>query len=368
MAAMMNRFSRRNWAAALALGLGMAAWGMAGPGGYPLHKVMLFQDGEDVEQGHLDYVGGTDDITVAFPVPKGEEAAAKKGWVKTIQFWLGEEEEQKPVLERVAPGQGWKVQDVWEVPGQPCLLVAASVEGKMEWHAFKTRSPAHLGSVAEGDVVVEAGRARFAKPVPDKWAPYFPAAAELKDNETWWGDLIHDQHLDGVKNWRSMLSSNVEDIRGGLGRGEDLADARAELPFLDSVLAAKPAPIKGSDLAGDWKVRSVQHGTGGAVFAYPWFKCRISEAERGELKFEKTNGSQRRSGKLYRHNGTSWVFLGGATVNDDPQVGYQGKAAKGEPADSDSSGVLVGIGQGRYAMVMDFGGPRGWEIYELKKP
>lgn len=367
MPAMMKTFSRLSWFAVWLLGLNLIAGEAAAAGGYPVHKVMLFQDGEDVEQGHLDFVGGTDEITMSFPVPKGEEELAKKGLVKTIQFWLGDEEEQKPVLERVAPGQGWKIAEVWEVSGQSCVLVAASVDGKVEWHAFKTRSPSHLGSLSAGDVTVEAGRVRFAKPVPEKWAPYFPAGEELKDNEPWWGDLIHPQHLDGVKNWHSMLSSAVADIRGELGSGEDLADARAELPFLDSVLAAKPSPIKGSDLLGDWKVRSVQHGTGGSVFAYPWFKCRISEAGGGLLKFEKTTGSQRRSGKLYRHNGSSWVFLGGSTVNEDPQVSYQGKVAKDEPTDSDTFGVLVSLGPGRYAIIMDFGGPRGWEIYEIKK-
>ncbi len=363
---MMKNFPRRMWSATLALGFCLAAETPAVPGGYPVTKVLLFQDGEDMEQGHLDFMGGTEEIGITFPVPKEEAAAAKTGLVKTIQFWRGEEEEQKPVLERVAPGQGWKVADAWEVSGQSCVLVAASVDGGVEWHAFKTRSPAHLGSMSAGDVVVEAGRVRFSKPVPEKWAPYFPAGAALKDNENWWGDHVHEMHLGAVKNWHAIFSSNLADIRDELKNGQDLADAKAELPFLDTVLAAKESPIKPSDLTGEWKVRSVQQGTGGAVFAYPWFKCRISETDGGLLKFEKTSGSQRRSGKLYRHNGTSLVFLGGSTVNEDPQVGYQGKAAGEEPAVSDSYGVLVRLSPGRYAIIMDLGGPRGWEIYEIK--
>ncbi|MDF5940159.1 DUF4893 domain-containing protein [Pseudomonas aeruginosa] len=90
-------------------------------------------------------------------------------------------------------------------------------------------------------------------------------------------------------------------------------------------------------LLGDWKCRSTQADQYG-IYRYPNFQCRIRRTDRG-LFLEKTSGSQRVSGYLFREGTQRYVFLGGATVNDEPQVAFSG-LAHGAPAESDVVALL----------------------------
>ena len=124
-------------------------------------------------------------------------------------------------------------------------------------------------------------------------------------------------------------------------------------------------PQRLGDVAGAWQVRSLQvndHGT----FAYPWFRAAIRRTRDG-LWFEKTTGSQRRSGVLLPHgDGRTLVLLGGATVNEDPQVGYSRTRGAGGPAPSDTVGRLYRIGPRELLMVLDAQGSR-FEVYHLRR-
>lgn len=139
------------------------------------------------------------------------------------------------------------------------------------------------------------------------------------------------------------------------------ADAKA---VAEELLAEPHQALDAAALKGEWRVRSLQGGRYG-IYVYPWFKARVAERD-GRLFFEKTSGSQRRSGWLLPPSGGKgdWYFQGGATVNEDPQVGYS-KPGDG-PRESDSVGTVWGISEGRVLMLFDVN-DNGYEIYQLKR-
>ncbi|MGA4815209.1 DUF4893 domain-containing protein [Pseudomonas aeruginosa] len=105
-----------------------------------------------------------------------------------------------------------------------------------------------------------------------------------------------------------------------------------ELEQLELSLAQPVVAVDEKGLLGDWKCRSTQADQYG-IYRYPNFQCRIRRTDRG-LFLAKTSGSQRVSGYLFREGTQRYVFLGGATVNDEPQVAFSG-LAHGAPAESD---------------------------------
>lgn len=168
------------------------------------------------------------------------------------------------------------------------------------------------------------------------------------------------EHKAKIDGWRTRVESVNADP--GIPAGD--RDAKAVAEELASAPAEALAP---KEWLGEWRVRSIQ-GTRYGVFVYPWFKARVTERD-GRLFFEKTNGSQRRSGWLYAptDGAKEWVFAGGASVNEDPQVPYSRDAGASAAADSDSVGVAWKIGEGRLVMVLDVRGD-DYEIYQLKRP
>lgn len=155
----------------------------------------------------------------------------------------------------------------------------------------------------------------------------------------------------------ALLAARKVDASGG-AYGDDFRIARMLLER-----ATRPLPI--GAIEGAWQVRSIQVNDYG-TFAYPWFRSRITRAPAG-LSFEKTTGSQRRSGLLVPHgDGRSLVFLGGETVNEEPQVPYSVARDGGMPAESDSVGRLYRIGPRELLMVLDAEGGR-YELYHLRR-
>jgi hypothetical protein len=168
------------------------------------------------------------------------------------------------------------------------------------------------------------------------------------------------EHRAKIDGWRARVDAVNADpgIPPGDGEGKAVAEELASTPA--ETLTAK-------EWLGEWRVRSIQ-GTRYGVFTYPWFKARVTERN-GKLFFEKTTGSQRRSGWLYApiDGGKEWVFAGGASVNEDPQVPYSRDAGAAAPAETDSVGVAWKIGDGRLVMALDVRGD-DYEIYQLKRP
>lgn len=148
---------------------------------------------------------------------------------------------------------------------------------------------------------------------------------------------------------------------------EDQAKERA---LVTQLIAEPTRQVTAKELKGAWRVRSVQGGMTGAtygVYLYPWFKARITE-KNGKLFFEKLTGSQRRSGHLYPPDtqSSAWLFAGGWTVNEDPQVPYSREAEQNAVAETDSTGLLLGLKGGRLLMISDVSSTR-FELYELKR-
>lgn len=131
----------------------------------------------------------------------------------------------------------------------------------------------------------------------------------------------------------------------------------AEKNMVENLLNAKTYPITPKDMIGFRRVRSIQIDARDGIFSYPYFNCRFKKAD-GKVFFEKTTGSQRKSGYVYQNSPESLVFLGGWSVNDDPQTGYG--------STNSVVGKVYKIGPRKAIMIFPTEEDRV-EIYELTK-
>lgn len=123
------------------------------------------------------------------------------------------------------------------------------------------------------------------------------------------------------------------------------------------LLTAKNLRITNQELMAYRKVRSIQVSRLG-IFSYPYFSCRFKRKD-GKLFFEKISGSQRKSGYIYDNKPDSKVFLGGWSVNDDPQTTYD--------SENSEPGMIYKIGTNKVIMVFLAPDEQSFEIYELIK-
>lgn len=131
----------------------------------------------------------------------------------------------------------------------------------------------------------------------------------------------------------------------------------AEKNIVEKLMSAKTYPITPKDMIGFRRVRSIQIDARDGIFSYPYFNCRFKKAD-GKVFFEKTTGSQRKSGYVYQNSPESLVFLGGWSVNDDPQTGYG--------STNSVVGKVYKIGPRKAIMIFPTEEDRV-EIYELTK-
>ena len=131
----------------------------------------------------------------------------------------------------------------------------------------------------------------------------------------------------------------------------------AEKNMVEKQLNAKTYSITPKDMIGFRRVRSIQIDARDGIFSYPYFNCRFKKAD-GKVFFEKTTGSQRKSGYVYQNSPESLVFLGGWSVNDDPQTGYD--------STNSAVGKVYKIGPRKVIMIFPTEEDRV-EIYELTK-
>ena len=120
---------------------------------------------------------------------------------------------------------------------------------------------------------------------------------------------------------------------------------------------AKNLKITNQELLTYRKVRSIQVSRMG-IFSYPYFSCRFKKKD-GKLFFEKISGSQRKSGYVYDNKPDSKVFLGGWSVNNDPQTTYD--------SENSEPGMIYKIGPNKVIMVFLAPDEQSFEIYELIK-
>lgn len=153
------------------------------------------------------------------------------------------------------------------------------------------------------------------------------------------------------------LASDREKALAILENIPDGAYGSNEIPAVRRLLTSRRLNISDRELASFKRVRSIQVSDMG-IFSYPYFLCRFKKKE-GRLFFEKTTGSQRKSGYIYDNRPDSKVFLGGWSVNNDPQTTYD--------SENSIAGKIYRIAADRIIMLFIAPDGRSFEIYELKK-
>ncbi len=106
-----------------------------------------------------------------------------------------------------------------------------------------------------------------------------------------------------------------------------LAEARngageAELAALDTILSGTELSFgDGFDMTGNWRCRTIKVGRSVPLVIYDWFNCRVSDDGSG-WRLEKTNGSQRTSGRFYSISDTRLVYFGALHMSAEAPLPY----------------------------------------------
>ena len=176
----------------------------------------------------------------------------------------------------------------------------------------------------------------------------------LNEETPEWRRRIKPQHVESVESAETLaVAFNSARLAAG-PRGAGEVDDTKHLSTAIACLKPQDRPFKEKDLLGNWRCRSIQ-ASDLLVIVYPFFNCRFIRKD-GKLFFEKTTGSQRRSGYLYPSAGDHMVFLGSLTMNDDVNSGEY----------TDTAGVLVRKGSDRFLLILD-ATQKGYELYEIVK-
>ncbi len=260
--------------------------------------------------------------------------------MQRVERFLGESDE----TERAEPPEGvvWDLSQVWctmdygiiiwrgEREGRPILhcISSESLEDAHELPAEIVMTPDDLTRVKNAAVILNNRLYILGDvDVPEAVRSRLSHVASLRPDEPAWVEIAGPDIIPLILDMRIHIS-NVANLEP---TDPDSAQAAKEVRKL---LESQPKTIDADAILGDWKVRSIQ-GSDSAIYAYPFFKARITQKD-GRIFFEKTTGSQRRSGYLYRYLSDTWVFLGGKTVNDDPQVDFAPNRNTGELSESDT--------------------------------
>lgn len=201
---------------------------------------------------------------------------------------------------------GWA--DVTSIVTGDSLLLKANDAGSPLEGRFRIESENRLtGSLSMG----EPG---------EEW--YFNGSAELVRQKPALPENIN-QDLEGIIHTSdyNVLSLDRELAWKVLSTVSPRSYGYAEKQMVERLLNAKALPVSPKDMLSFRHVRSIQIDERDGIFSYPYFKCRFKETD-GKVFFEKTTGSQRKSGYVYQNSPESLIFLGGWSVNDDPQTAY----------------------------------------------
>ncbi len=263
-------------------------------------------------------------------------------------------DENAPPVEIAAPGGRRYDPDRVHVADDGSVAVLALVGAPARVLLVELASARVLADRADGSVTFESDRVRVAGVAADlctRLAAIVPRPA--------WRDAIWDAHRVAVEQAREIAAAVLADMRGAYVD----ATARAEL---EALLAAKAQPMEIGALSGRWRVRSLKVSLD-ALFAYPYFNAELV-IDGADPVFRKTSGSQRRSGRLFAFgDGLSWVFIGAATVNDEPARDYSRRAGAAAPDKADSVGRLWALTREHAYLVLDAQHDVGFEVYELRR-
>jgi hypothetical protein len=131
-------------------------------------------------------------------------------------------------------------------------------------------------------------------------------------------------------------------------RGDAIAEAEAggdatELAELHEILAGEEQPIRGVDIRGEYRCRTVKLGGLLPLVIYDWFECAIGEDDVGYV-LEKTSGSQQMTGHFIDDSEASLIFYGAGHYSDEAPREY------GADPERNIVGRMVKVGDDRYRL------------------
>lgn len=270
---------------------------------------------------------------------------------------VGGAKDERPYPQVLAqPGEAFDPEQVHISEDGRILILKASSAGGARWLFIDTETVEPIGALPESQVIIENDQLSW------------EGAGEALDRRLRallsldpWERALWPQHEVAIRDGRAI----VEDwLQNAVGEDFDAEGVR----LVRELMAAPVQAIEPSRLLGAWRVRSIQADPRG-VYVYPFFAARIERA--GEaLRLRKTSGSQRRQGLLFTSRGgpEGLIFLGGATVNEEPPVGYSGLDPEPRaPRESDTVGVLWQLSPDHLIVLLDASYGGGFEIYELRR-
>jgi len=138
-------------------------------------------------------------------------------------------------------------------------------------------------------------------------------------------------------------------------------EEKKELTRIKNLVSMAREALKPNDLTTIKQVRSIQISQLG-IFKYPFFNCRFKQTDKG-IFFEKTAGSQRKSGLVFQDDDRSLVILAASTVNDEPQRTYSGFTMSKNP-EHDNPGLI--IRRGKTFLAIFPGKNDSFEVHEFR--
>jgi hypothetical protein len=131
----------------------------------------------------------------------------------------------------------------------------------------------------------------------------------------------------------------------------------AAVATLTQVLAAEAQSFDGEyDPSGDWRCRFLKLGGDPALTVYGWFACRIYDDGAGWV-LQKTTGSQRSKGRLYRLTDERLLYLGALHFGYDDPIWF------GDDPSRNHIAVLTRLDDGR--MLLEFPAPLAESKFDI---
>lgn len=132
---------------------------------------------------------------------------------------------------------------------------------------------------------------------------------------------------------------------------------RVTAATLGQVLAGQALPIEGGyDPSGDWRCRFITLGGEPAVKVFDWLSCRIFDDGAGWV-IQKTEGSDRTMGRLYRLSDDRLLYLGALQVAEEAPIWF------GEDPTRNQMAVLNRLDDGR--LRLEFPVPLGEGAFDI---
>lgn len=145
-----------------------------------------------------------------------------------------------------------------------------------------------------------------------------------------------------------------------------LADARThgapgDVVTLNRAMSGTLLSVRKTDLAGDWRCRTLKLGKSAGLVVYGWFRCRIVDDGAG-WRLDKLTGSQRVSGRFYDDGETRMIFAGAQSLGDEPRQAYSRPGARNQ--------VGIAVRPGRDRLRLEFPEPQvesAFDVMELER-